>query len=325
MADIDFDEFDDGPASQGGGRFQNVVNWAGALTSVALIAGLAVWGYKLTMRDVTGVPVVRALEGPMRVAPDNPGGQQAEHQGLAVNRVASDGGAEAPADRLVLAPRPVELSDEDQPLSELRPLARETTELTPSVEADEPAPLEETETVVAARLSQEITAPDPVAAALAMADQITDGVEPLAPLEPAEATATPKIIPASVPGLSRSLRPQPRPEGDLAAKAALAAVAAAHTAPKPAEVEPASVAAGTNLVQLGAFDSPEVARAEWQRLSGRFASFMEGKQRMVQAAESGGRTFYRLRATGFGDIADARRFCAALTAEDALCIPVVAR
>ena len=46
---------------------------------------------------------------------------------------------------------------------------------------------------------------------------------------------------------------------------------------------------------------------------------------MVQKATSGGRTFYRLRAMGFADIADARRFCAVLAAEKAECIPVTLR
>ena len=82
---------------------------------------------------------------------------------------------------------------------------------------------------------------------------------------------------------------------------------------------------GTRLAQLGAFDSAEVARAEWDRLAGRFGDFLDGKQRVIQRAESGGRTFYRLRAMGFADLGDARRFCSALVAERAECIPVVTR
>jgi hypothetical protein len=68
-----------------------------------------------------------------------------------------------------------------------------------------------------------------------------------------------------------------------------------------------------------------VARAEWDRLSVRLGDLLEGKSRVVQRAESGGRTFYRLRAVGFEDLADARRFCSALQAEKAECIPVVTR
>ena len=60
-------------------------------------------------------------------------------------------------------------------------------------------------------------------------------------------------------------------------------------------------------------------------LSGRFSDYLAGKKRVIQRAESGGRIFYRLRAMGFADLADARRFCSALVAENADCIPVVTR
>jgi hypothetical protein len=43
---------------------------------------------------------------------------------------------------------------------------------------------------------------------------------------------------------------------------------------------------------------------------------------VIQETQSNGRTFYRLRAMGFADRADARILCAALTAENAACIPV---
>jgi hypothetical protein len=79
------------------------------------------------------------------------------------------------------------------------------------------------------------------------------------------------------------------------------------------------------MAQLGAFDSPEVAREQWDRLQGQFGPYLQGKDRVVQKATSGGRVFYRLRALGFEDIADARRFCSALVAENADCIPVVMR
>ena len=63
MADIDFDDFDqDYPVTRSAApsRWVNVI---GATCSVALVLGLVVWGYKLAVRDVNGVPVVRALEG----------------------------------------------------------------------------------------------------------------------------------------------------------------------------------------------------------------------------------------------------------------------
>lgn len=81
--------FDEGFApSYGAARAGVFVNYAGAAMSLALIAGVGLWGYKLIIRDVSGIPVVRAMEGDMRVLPDNPGGSVAIHTGLAVNEVA---------------------------------------------------------------------------------------------------------------------------------------------------------------------------------------------------------------------------------------------
>lgn len=326
MADIEFGEYEE-DYTETTGVWQSLVNWTGALCSLALVGGLAYWGYELLVRDVTGVPVVRALEGPTRIAPEDPGGLQAEHQGLAVNDVAAGGTAARPADTVTLAPRPVEMADEDTvaPIAAPAAVDTELAEMSPAAEDETPpAPAVAPETVTSTSLSQDITAPDPVAATQALADQLTDGATPLSPAPEVAKEPELKLIPASVPGVKRSPRPTVRPAGDLAARAALAAVNARAEA-KPEEIAATAVPAGSNLVQLGAFDSAEVARSEWQRLSSRFSSFLQGKQRVVQKAESGGRIFYRLRASGFTDIADARRFCAALTAERADCIPVVAR
>ncbi len=123
-----------------------------------------------------------------------------------------------------------------------------------------------------------------------------------------------------MPGISISPRPKLRPEG-----VRTASLNASVPSQSVRDIDPASIPAGTRLVQLGAYESPEVARKEWARFSTRFADYMAGKDRVVQKAQSGGRTFYRLRAMGFSDLADARRFCSALTAQNTDCIPVVTR
>jgi hypothetical protein len=91
------------------------------------------------------------------------------------------------------------------------------------------------------------------------------------------------------------------------------------------EMQPSDVALGTRLVQLGAFDTADGARAEWTRLQGNFGDLMAGKAIIVQPATSGGQTFFRLRAFGFSDEDDSRRFCSALLSEDTACIPVTQR
>lgn len=306
-----------------------ITNYAGAALSLALIVGVGVWGYKILARDVSGVPVVRAATGePMRVAPNDPGGLNAAHQGLSVNKVMAEGGAEKPSDRLVLAPKPVELTEEDAPMA--------------SIESPEPvSALEQSDASGADDASEPVSAQ--MASIQALAEELAGGAAPLSDVpEEAEMTAekeestataasvTPEEeaepVDANTPNdFGRSLRPVLRPASFTQQAASATAASGAAAAAGGSEAEPVNVPAGTRLVQLGAFDDADVARNEWTRLSGRFEEYMDGKTRVVQRAKSGGRVFYRLRAMGFADLSDARRFCAALVAEKADCIPVVAK
>ncbi|MDO6589655.1 SPOR domain-containing protein [Loktanella sp. D2R18] len=266
-------------------RTNTIMNFAGAGLSLALILGVSFWGYKLIMRDVTGIPVVRAMEGEMRVLPDNPGGAVATHTGLSVNEVAAIGEAGGPEDRLVLAPTTAGLAQEDldaQPVAEVDAFAM-TTDLT-QAEADAV-----------------------VGEILAIASQTAEDANP----EVAQIVT----IAADVPGVARSLRPVIRP-------ASLRAAPVAATNNEIA-VNSASFAVGTNLVQLGAFPSPELAATQWALIEGRFDTLLAGKERVIQVSDQSSGTWYRLRASGFEDRAEARRFCAALEAEGADCIAVV--
>lgn len=269
----------------------------------------------------------------MRIQPDDPGGVAAAHQGLAVNSVAAEGQAEGPAPQVALAPAPVVLEDEDLP-------AHSDAEVSAvsMAEAGETVPdeLADPITPVAAVPTADEGAVE-IAAALAMADAVAADAAPLTgeasdlELTPeAEARIAAAIIPASVPGVVRSPRPAQRPD-DIVARAAaspieLAVASAAAAAPASVrDIDASQIAAGTRLVQLGAFDSEAVARSEWDKVALRFPEMLEGKNRVIEMAQSGGKTFYRLRAMGFEDLSDARRFCAALMAGQAACIPVVTR
>jgi hypothetical protein len=265
-------------AVHGVATLATLTNVTGAVLSVALIAGIAVWGYKLVIRDVSGVPVIRAMEGPMREQPEDPGGRSAAHQGLTVNSVAGNGMTTDPADRLILAPPPLDLTLDDVPRRADAPDRRDAADLVRNA-------------------------------------SVTLG-------EDADALSGQDLAGE---GLRRSLRPRLRPDVPEAVAFAVAAVRNRTKSAPAEEVEADAISKGTRLAQLGVFDSAEVAREEWQRMTARFEDYLEGKQRVVQRTESGGRTFYRLRATGFEDIGGARRFCSALAAENAECIPVLAR
>lgn len=314
MADVEFEEFEGSFGASNGvaAKSARLIGVVGAVTSVALVVGLGYWGYRLAVRDMTGIPVVRAMEGPMRMAPEDPGGVIASHQGLSVNTVAAEGGISAPADRLVLAPAPITLGEDDEAgtaVAMVAPVSGRSSNapglaLGPMPEAVDDAP--------------QLVSLDENTDIGALADALSDGAVPLSGDLDITLRSEPEPV-FSLPkgAMAQSPRPRARPEGSV--------TLAAATPQDTPEMSGDDLASGTRLVQLGAFDSEEVARKEWDRLSGKFGDLMDGKTRIVQAAQSGGRTFYRLRALGFTDEADSRRFCSALVAERAACIPVAVR
>jgi len=346
-------------SGSGGPDLRRIVSVTGAALSAALMAGLVWWAWELMQRDVYGVPVVRALEGVMRESPADPGGAEANHQGLAVARVQAEGMAAPPPAELVLAPLPMDLAPEDRPQAAL--VAERAAAVTGPVEMPAASPVvavdalpstaEEDGTIGGLTLASvdqaPVIAPAPAAVAVPEASIASSAIEAalaealgLSPADrPAPALAE-GLVPASVPGVARSPRPAPRPEGDGIDTArphdgAPVVLASAAPGPQPWLSQPApgvpslrdaSIAvapAGTGrVVQLGAFDTPDQAEAEWLRLTADHADLLGGRDRTVERAVTNGRTFYRLRAGGFDDLADARRFCVALVANGAACIPV---
>lgn len=304
MADTELGELY-GPATGSHGSMTGMIGLVGAVTSLALVVGLGVWGYQLLMRDVTGVPVVRALEGPMRIQPKDPGGERMAHQGLAVNQVAAAGEAGEISEELTLAPPAPVLLDHDLTRAELT--APPMPDLSPATDA------------AVAGVLEDVGSADAEAADAALADADPAATE----------VANPDQIPVSVPGVRRSPRPPMRPAALERAILAAVPVAAAEAAAAEVAVEldPNTIPAGSRLVQLGAFASQDAARSEWGVLAVKFADVMQGKQLVIQEAASGGQTFFRLRAAGFQDLADARRFCATLAADRSkpLCVPVATR
>jgi hypothetical protein len=320
MADFDHSDFGGAYDAPVRSTFSTVLNWIGAALSLALIAGLGYWAYQLVVRDVTGVPVVRALEGPMRIAPEDPGGSTAAYQGLAVNAIAAEGTAEAPADLVVLAPVEVNLTEEDRAMAALLPDA-------PAAPIAEVAaqPLSAIDLAVAAALGE---SPDvmlasmpldagPIEAAPAVALVVDEDEEP----------AMPAVAATDAKGMvAVSPRPVPRPVRAMGTQvASLDPGVGLPPARQAIDVDPATIPAGARLVQLGAYPTADLAREEWDIVAARFSDFMDGKGRVIEQAEAGGRIFYRLRVSGFEDLADSRRFCAVLVAGEASCIPVAAR
>lgn len=353
MADADYD-FGGGfsPESQtsrlgeketrAAAKLQRTFNIVGAVASLALVVGLGIWGYRLAVRDVNGVPVIKAMEGPMRISPVDPGGEIADNKGLAVNDVPEAGVARPPPEKLVLAPRPMELAPEDASglAGSAQPGLSEVSAPTDQLTAD-------ADLALAAAPVVESAVPTEVAVDAALAEALGEVAEDI-PVEPGVALAPdPTLEDAPDGAILASIRPRVRPgtqadgltdgltdgpaevatDGQapmlMDGQAEAPAPAEMTAMPAPNEVDPATLTSGTRLVQFGTFDTAEEARAAWSVLQGRFGELMAEKAMVVQPAESGGRAFYRLRAYGFEGEDDARRFCSAFVAQDATCIPVL--
>ncbi|MGE0222932.1 MAG: SPOR domain-containing protein [Acetobacteraceae bacterium] len=227
------------------------------------------------------IPVVHADQRPIRVKPENPGGLQ--RAGLD-NEIFS--GAE-----------------------------NGTAKLAPPAEMPDPKALR--------------AAPPPAPASLAAipaAPPAIHAVKPEpAPARPAAATAgLPAAKPAIVPAALTAARPAPVVAPPAAKPAPVMAAPAPAMIEKPMPVAPApavhQVPAGrSTAVQLAAVSSEAAARSEWQSLTRRMPDLLGGRQPAFSRTERDGRTFWRIRTSGFTDVNEAKSFCARVRAKGGGC------
>ncbi len=254
-----------------------------AVVSLAVTGTVVVWAYRLGVRDAYEVPVVRAIEGPSKIRPDEPGGARFAHQGRAVYDAVSGAPADAAAG-VTLAPGPEALTEEDAPMA----LAG-----SPAPTPVPPAAAAPVDPVVVAPLDATAEEVDQLVAAV-LSDSPETGSAPLA----AEAS-------------SRSAAPAPRPRERVAALEPQTPAAAPPSAAPPAAAPPAATPAGPQ-VQLGAYLSEADALRFWTGIRARNGDLLAGRQPSVAPLVGTNRTLYRLRAEPFADVAEARALCAAL-------------
>ena len=288
-------------------KINMIFYWTGAALSLFLLAGAIGWSYQLIVRDVNQIPIVRAQLGPLRVAPDNPGGLTAANQGLSVTQLAVN---EKPllSNEIYLAPAAEILNEES--------LALKVTEEDESNKVDGAFEIKE----VNAENSMNLEAlpdqkeVDSRSNDLGVLSKVAFSQKKIE-IENAVSLA---LSITNDPDKSLSwLRPKIRPVGFYRN--------GNITEDQIVSNEPMSkLPIGSAVVQLGAFDSKSLAESEWQRFEKILGSILIPKKMVIQKAESGGKIFYRLRASGFSDISDARQFCTAIS-DKVACIPVVTR
>ncbi len=312
MADAPFDDFRSAGILAEPSFLSRLIAIGAAVSTLSLVAGGAFWAYRIAVRDVAGVPVIRALEAPMRIAPETPGGQVVPYSGLAVNAVPGGAAPDAGAGNLVLAPAPLALLPDDAPGLGTAPAA-------PGFEPEviEPQPVESAAFASAPpeRAGEAIGAPAPTATPLSAAP-----VARLSFAPPPRPAGLGRPAAASAPALTGPA------SGDDPVAAALASVLASlGPVAAPAEIDPASIARGSRLVQVGSYDDIEAARRGWDGVAVRAGALIADKSRVIVPVDDGGRLFYRLRVAGFLSEDDARRFCAVVGTESQRCVPVIHR
>ena len=296
-----------GEEKQDNFKLNLIFYWTGAALSVFLMVGAIGWSYQLIIRDINQIPIVRAQLGPLRVAPEDPGGLTAANQGLSVTQLAVN---EKPllSNEIHLAPAAQILNAENLGLEVTNGVQSNTDVGTleiNEVDAENSINLKALSNKIEAdKVSKETASLSKVAFsqkrieienAVSLALSITD--DPAASLT----LMRPKIRPVT-------LQKDNKITGDQIVTN-----------------EPLfELTKGSAVVQLGAFDSKNLAKSEWQRFEKLLGSILIAKKMIVQEAESGGKIFYRLRAAGFDDISDARQFCTAIS-DKVACIPVVTR
>ena len=288
-------------------KINMIFYWTGAALSLFLLAGAIGWSYQLIVRDVNQIPIVRAQLGPLRVAPDNPGGLTAANQGLSVTQLAVN---EKPllSNEIYLAPAAEILNEEN--------LALKVTEEDESNKVDGAFEIKEVNAENSMNLGvlpgqKEVDSRSNDVGVLSKVAFSQKKIE----IENAVSLA---LSITNEPDKSLSwLRPKIRPVG-FYRNGNITEDQIVSNVPMP------KLPTGSALVQLGAFDSKSLAESEWQRFEKILGSILIPKKMVVQKAESGGKIFYRLRASGFSDISDARQFCTAIS-DKVACIPVVTR
>lgn len=281
-----------GEATGPGVRSPKRLITAGIALGAVAAFGIGIWfaydqGVK---RGASGAPpLIRADQGPTKVAPENPGGMQVPNQDKQIY------------ERL---PGNQANSNGNQTEKLLPPPERPTATPTTSGTATSPAvsvPNRSAQTVVPNQAPAAPTVPNRTDAPSATATQ------------PAPAA----------PGQPQQVTPPSQPARTAAAPTPAPATQAPAQNPAPAARTVTATPGGSAKIQLASLKDQAAATATWNQLQKKFPEVLGGLQpsyEKVEIADKG--TFIRLQAGPLKDRAEAQSACTALAAKNQGCIVV---
>ena len=251
------------------------------------------------------LPVVRAEPMPDKVRPEQPGGMEVPHQGIAVLNEGGEGTGQSSgqtAERLL--PRP----EAPEPPAPLPP--PETTAQLPAQETFPEAP---EAPLIADGSAADITeAPE---MAPEFAEDIPEAPDGDSTQLAEEGVAKPIPKPQEDDQIARLLEQQPMEtangESDSPEPPAV---------PQPTTTQTAAVTAGDVVLQLSSVKSEAAAQQEWQRLKAAHPGLLGDRPLTLETAEVSGTTYYRVQTGPFPSRSAAADVCSQLKARNQDCL-----
>lgn len=317
--------------------FLSLVSVIIAFIAVAVFIALAWYAYQSSQKgSAEEIEVVYPEEGPVREAPEETGGWQFPHQDKSVYNIVSgeedSESKEARVEQILPAPEEPIKREKEATNTWMNGKLKQDTAIAPTdaerlKEAEAQIAAAEAETSARISEAKAATTPEPSESTTVKAEPVAEEAISVdnQTIEPEE---TSKAIEKTV---AEETERKPDPEPDAAAEQEQAPVKVtkpepkkeAATPPKPkAQPQPSPVAAtGSAKLQLGAVSSEAEARAQWNRIRGRFSN-LSNKTLIVQSVNAGGKTLYRIQASGFASRNEAKAACAQMSAAGQACFPV---
>lgn len=311
----DLDEYEDLNTDEGEPK-SRTISWLVLGVAVIGFGALAYYAYKSGSQSAADgqMVTVEAEPGAIKEAPADPGGEQFPHKDKTIYDALSPYRAEEqPVEKLLpepeepVMPEPA-ASEEDASVTKSDTASsyvndrvddKSKTDLEPVGEAKPapvPKPMEAVEVKdapLATKPTQVVKAPEPT--------QVIETPKP-APAPVKEEDITPLKTPEPV---AAAPKPTPKPEA---------------AATKPTSPVKTVSAGGDYKIQLGAYGSDSEARQMWSKVTAKHGDIVSGSPIIVKA-DVNGKTYYRLRATGFGSADAAKRACATLSGRGQGCFP----
>ena len=268
------------------------------ITMIVMAGGMTIawYSYNAGVKEGSeGAAPLLKPSGPMKVAPDNPGGTQIPHKNITVYQSLNEKGQEKKVERILPPPE--------------RPLVPPTAPPT----ADSP-PADATGENSRVRAADKVPgAGTPDAPGTAATPQITAPAAPSAPApEPKTALKTPT---ETAPTATEQSKPTER-------EVRTAPVKTPAPAAKPPAPKVAAIPKGAYRVQIGSVSTEAQAGRLWNTQSAKSGGLLAKLSMNVEKTVIKGKSYYRVQAGPFSDAAGARALCDKLKGRQIGCFVV---